>query len=153
MYESSPQDLERLEQMQTQNSTLVLPGGRDPLEAKDLRHLFTQNGEVNDALMNYFVDICQRRPQSFYEFTKIEPPPQHRHTNYLVVTSFLYPSILRANKLTRAGDLSHENEWERIMRWHSNVSNTGIPPQNLLIIPLRSTSVSYARYMFLSTTA
>jgi hypothetical protein len=61
------QNLATVNDMELQNIEVIIPGGRNPLCADDLRRLLDLGRQANDALINYFVDLCMLKPDAFHE--------------------------------------------------------------------------------------
>lgn len=111
--------------MESLDARLVIPGGSDPLQASDLRKLIDPGGEANDALVNYFVDLCQRQPNALHAFMGLDVPQNRDKT--LVVTSFLYLKIRDTiRRFHVSNDLNVDvlqEEMQHILNWYSKVSS------------------------------
>ncbi|KAJ7078644.1 hypothetical protein C8R44DRAFT_754811 [Mycena epipterygia] len=118
------QQMKNLAAMETQDFQLVIPNGRTPVKASDLRRFLDPQGEASDEIVNFFVDSCMFRPEAFHEYTHLEPPNDHRLSDYLVVSSFLYPKIHQACQIKTDDQEIMVAVWEPVMRWHSEVDFT-----------------------------
>jgi hypothetical protein len=117
------QNKKDLDHMESLNARLVIPGGNDPLQASDLRQLIDPGGEANDALVNYFVDLCQRQQNALRAFMGLDVPKNRDKT--LVVTSFLYLKIrdvIRRFHVSNNVDVLQE-QMQHVLNWHSKVSS------------------------------
>ncbi|KAJ7154258.1 hypothetical protein C8R46DRAFT_447996 [Mycena filopes] len=111
-----------LDQIRSQNIHFIIEGGRNPVGADDLKRLCTCEGMVNDALVNYIVDMCHLKPLAFSDAVKIPPPTTESVSQDLVTSTFLWPKLQDASNAARAGDEeSFRKQYEHIACWYSDI--------------------------------
>ncbi|KAJ6491845.1 hypothetical protein C8R47DRAFT_1214635 [Mycena vitilis] len=107
--------LDLTDKLEQDNLHLIIPGGKNPLTASDLRRLLNVQGQANDALMNYFQDLCTLRPDVLATDLELTPVNQ---TGILIVSSFLFSKLREAARAMPDEDLVQEL-FDLIARWYS----------------------------------
>lgn len=110
--------MKNLALMESQDLQLKILNGRNPVKASDLRRFIDPQGDANDEVVNFFVELCMLQPEAFQDYAHLEPLQRN---DYLVVSSFLYPKIRTACLIKSEDSDVMVAVWEPIMRWHTQV--------------------------------